>query len=92
MLSAVVLIVVAPPLMLVSNGTLTEGNGSVQLTSCTNSFRSAVFYIENIIYLFSKKQGTLMRRSSVQSLSLQSVFPGANVIKLFMGAVYEFSK
>ncbi len=30
-------------------GSLTEGEGSVQLTSCTNQFRSGPFYIVNII-------------------------------------------
>ncbi len=35
-------------------GSLSEGEGSVQLTSFTNQFRSAAFYTENIIYLCYK--------------------------------------
>ncbi len=57
-------------LQVLSQGSLTEGEGSVQLTSL---FRSAVFYIENFIYLFPK-QGILIRRSTVLSLPLQLVF------------------
>jgi hypothetical protein len=37
-----------------NQGRLTEGKGSVQLTSCTNKFRSAAFEIENIIYFLTK--------------------------------------
>ncbi len=49
-------------------GTLTDGEGSVQLTS-------AAFDIENIIYFFTK-QATLIRRSTELSLPFQLVFPG----------------
>jgi hypothetical protein len=54
---------------------LTEGEGSVQLTSFTNWIRTAHFYIENIIFLFTK-QATLMRRPTVLSCPPQLVFPG----------------
>ncbi len=57
-------------------GTLTEGGGSVQLTSLyTNWFRYDPFNIANIIYCLTK-QFTLMRRSTVLSPPVQLVFPG----------------
>jgi hypothetical protein len=37
-----------------NQGSLTEREGLVQLTSFTSEFRSAPFYIENIIYNFYK--------------------------------------
>jgi hypothetical protein len=45
----------------------------------TNYFRLAHFYMENIIFLFTK-QATLMRRSTVQSLPNQLVFPATTFI------------
>ncbi len=50
-------------------GSLTEGKGSIQLTSFYQ-VRSAPFYIENIIYSLTK-QVTKMRRSTVLSIPLQ---------------------
>jgi hypothetical protein len=38
----------------VKQGNLTEREGSVQLTSCTELFRSAPFYVENIVNIFNK--------------------------------------
>jgi hypothetical protein len=49
-------------------GNLTYGEGSEQLTS-SYQIRPAHFYIENTKYLFTK-QATLIRRSTVLSLSL----------------------
>ncbi len=46
------------------------------------SFPSA-FYIENITY-FCYKQATLMRRSTVQRLSLQLVFPLLFILKTLL--------
>jgi hypothetical protein len=59
---------------MVVRGTLTEGEGSVQLTSLYYLFRLASFEIEHIIYFFTK-HASLMRRSTAQSLGLQLVFP-----------------
>ncbi len=53
------------------DGTLTEGKGSLQLTSLITS---AAFHIAKNKLLFAK-QATLMRRSRVLSLPLQLVFP-----------------
>jgi hypothetical protein len=47
------------------------------LPPCTNKFRSAPSYIENIFFI---KQPTLMRRSTVLSLPPQLVFLGRGVI------------
>ncbi len=58
-----------------TQGTLTEGYGSVQLTSLYLLARLAVFDIESIIYIF-EKQTTILRSSTVLSLPLQIVFPG----------------
>ncbi len=57
--------------------------GKAQYSSplCTNKFESAQIDIGNIIYLFIK-QATLMRRSTILSLPLQSVFPG-QTLKIF---------
>jgi hypothetical protein len=52
-------------------GILTEGEGSVQLTS----FSSVVFDIADIMYIFSKP-ATLTRRSIVPSFLFQLVFLG----------------
>jgi len=53
---------------------LLKGKAPYGLPPCTNYFRSAPFYIEHIIYLFTK-QATLMRRSTVLSLPSQLGFP-----------------
>ncbi len=42
----------------------------------TKLFRTAAFYFENIIHLFTK-QATLMRTLTVLTLSLELVFPGS---------------
>jgi hypothetical protein len=55
-----------------NQGSLTEGGGSVLLTSLY--LLVAHFYTRNIIYLFTK-QVTLMRRSTVLSLPSWLVFP-----------------
>jgi hypothetical protein len=52
-------------------GILTEGEGSVHLTS----FSSAAFDIADILYIFSKP-ATLTRRSIVPSFLFQLVFLG----------------
>jgi hypothetical protein len=57
-----------------TQGSLAEREGSVQLTSMYQLVGSAPFYIENIINFFTK-QATSMRRSTVLSLALQLVFP-----------------
>jgi hypothetical protein len=54
-------------------GTLTEWEDSVRLTSLYLLVCIISFFIENIIYLFTKL-ATLMRRSIVLNLSLQLVF------------------
>ncbi len=41
---------------------------------CSHQFRSAALDIPNIIYFYTK-QATLMRRSTIVSLPLKSVFP-----------------
>ncbi len=56
-------------------GTLTDGEGSVQMTSLYKQHVSAHFYTENMINLVPQ-QSTLMRRSTVLSFPLQLVFPG----------------
>jgi len=56
-------------LQYISQGSLTEGKGSVQLTSL-----SAAFVNENFIYSFTK-QATLMRKSTIQSPPLRLVLP-----------------
>ncbi len=38
-----------------NQGTLTEREGSVQLTPSTNQFRQAIFVIENVIYYLTKQ-------------------------------------
>ncbi len=53
-------------------GTLTEGEGSVQLSPCTILFRTSAFDIASIIYILTK-QPTLERRSTVLNLPLQLV-------------------
>ncbi len=64
-----------------SQGTPTQVEGSVPLTSMSGS---AAFDIANNIY-FSKKQATLMRRSTILSLILQLVFPAwSNNLKLIL--------
>jgi len=55
------------------HGNLTEGEGSVQLTSFYNQSRSAAIDIANIISLFTK-HATLARRSTVLSHPVQLVF------------------
>ncbi len=58
-----------------TQGTITEGYGTVQLTSLYLLARLAVFDIESMIYMFVK-QTTITRSSTVLSLPLQLVFPG----------------
>ncbi len=71
-------------------GTLTEGEGSVQLTSLYY-FRSATFdTANNYLLLFFTKQVTLNKRSTVQSLSLQLVFRVCNILKSFCGISSKF--
>jgi hypothetical protein len=53
-----------------------KGNAQYSLPPYTSKFGSAAFDIENIIY-FLTKQASQMRRSTVLSLPLQLVFPGA---------------
>ncbi len=61
---------ISPSALKFSQGTLTKGDGSVQLTSFVpTKFISAAFAIENPFHLFLK-QATLMRRSTVLSLPL----------------------
>ncbi len=56
-------------------GILTEGEGSVQLTSLHLLVQIIGFCYCNHYLLFSQKQATLMRRSIVLSPLLQWVFP-----------------
>ncbi len=52
----------------------TNWRGRLSTVDCIVLTRSAHFYIENIIFLFTK-QATLMRRSTIQSFSPKLVFP-----------------
>jgi hypothetical protein len=54
----------------------------VLLTSCTNKYRSVSFYIENVIYNFTK-QASLIRRSLVLNLPLELEVPGAAPVSFF---------
>ncbi len=56
-------------------GTLTEGEGLVQLTSLYKTFKISCF--NTTFFYFFTKQATLMRRSTVLSLPLQLVFPAS---------------
>ncbi len=51
-------------------GSLTEGEGSVQLTSLYELVYMSSFYIKNNVNVFLTKQATLMRRSAALSLLL----------------------
>jgi hypothetical protein len=55
-------------------GSLSERKGLVPLTSLTIFLGSVVFLLKILLILFTK-QATLMRRSTVLSLSLLLVFP-----------------
>ncbi len=66
-----------------------KGQAQYNIPSCTNQFRPAAFDNANIINYFIKT-ANLIRRSTVLSLSLQSVFPDKN-IKLFASEIYECS-
>jgi len=60
------------------HGTLTEGEGSVQLTS---SFLACFVKKRKIIFISSTKQANLMRRSAVLSLLPHIVVPGNFVLR-----------
>ncbi len=62
-------------ILMLRQGSLTEGKSKYSWPPCTNQIRSARFYFENIIFLFYKTS-YLMRRSTVLSLPPQLVFPG----------------
>ncbi len=79
-------------------GSLTEGEGSVQLTSLRGGRLSTIdllvltnldklVFILTILFSFFTKQVTLMRRSTVLSLFPQLVFPGWPIIKYQLGKV-----
>ncbi len=57
-------------------GSLTEGDGlsTIDLLSLTSL--DQLLYKLKVLLTISTKQGTLMRRSTVQSLPPQLVFPG----------------
>jgi hypothetical protein len=63
---------------------LLKGKAQYSWPPCTNLFRSAPFYIENIIYRFTK-QATLIRRSTVLNLFRSAPFYIVNII-------YHFTK
>jgi hypothetical protein len=73
-----------------SRDTLLKGQAQYNIPSCSNRFRPAAFDNANIINYFIKPV-TLIRRSTVLSLSLQSVFPDKS-IKLFSSEIYACSK
>jgi hypothetical protein len=59
-------------------GTLTEGEGSVQLTSLSDQIRSDAFVITNIFFLFLKKTSYLneeVKRTEPSSLVSIPWFP-----------------
>jgi len=58
----------------VKQGSLSEGEGSVQWTSLNTKFRSAISKSKNK-YLYFTKQPILRWRSTVLCLSLQQEFP-----------------
>ncbi len=79
-----------------NQGSLTEGEGSVQLTSFYCLVKTTCFLYWKYYYLFTN-QATLMRRSTVLSLPIQLVFPGFNVriisaMQLGGGGVNLFKK
>jgi hypothetical protein len=55
-------------------GSLSEGEGAVQLTSCISYIRSAPFKL-NLLFTFLTTQATLIRWSTVVILPPQLVFP-----------------
>jgi hypothetical protein len=57
-------------------GSLTKVEGSVQLTSWYNWVNITCFLKLKILFTYSTKQATLMRRSIVLSLPFQLVFRG----------------
>ncbi len=56
-------------------GSLTEGEGSVLVDVLVLTILDLVLYILKLLLTFFTKQATLMRRSTVLSISLQLVFP-----------------
>ncbi len=55
-------------------GPLTEGEGSVQLTSLYKLIRSAAFVTANVFtYYFLTKQPTLMRRPTVMTINVEVI-------------------
>jgi hypothetical protein len=63
---------VLPPNIRLGQGTLSEGEDSVQLTP--TSLDQLIFTLK-ILFTFFTKQATLMRRSTVMNLPLWLVFP-----------------
>ncbi len=57
-------------------GTLIEGEGSIQLTSLYKLCLDQLIFKWEIAYICVTKQATLMRRSAVLPLPLQLMFPG----------------
>jgi hypothetical protein len=57
---------------------LLKGKTQYSWPPCTSLFRWAPFKLK-IMFMFLTKQATLMRRSTVQSLPLQLVFPGRSL-------------
>ncbi len=58
-----------------------KGKAQYSWAPCTKGFRSATINSGNIIYFFTK-ESTVMRRSTVQSLSPKLVFLGKSFIEL----------
>jgi hypothetical protein len=61
-------------------GILTEREGSVQ-------FATQLLLIRQTLFTLFTKQVSLMRRSSVLSISLQLVFPGDGTLKLLTAII-----
>ncbi len=70
---------------------LLKGKAQYSWPPRINSFRLAAFDIENIIY-FLTKQASLMRMSTVLSLSLQLVFPVKNLDFKLGPVLYNFKR
>jgi hypothetical protein len=69
---------------------LLKGMTQYRRPPCSDSYISASFDVENIIYFFTQT-ATLKRRSTVLiSLPLHLEFPGACTIKLFTAVIYRF--
>ncbi len=75
-------------------GSLTEGEGSLQLTSLYQLVEQFLFIVK-ILFTFFTKQATLIRRSTVLSLPPQLVFPGGSVrriLYLFLSHAWRLAK